>query len=39
MVDEFIIGDKVDIAGCLEINSFNGTESVQINLKDVMKAI
>ncbi len=39
MANEFIIGDKVDIAGCLEINSFNGTDSVQINLKDVMKAI
>ena len=39
MVDEFVIGDKVDVAGCLEINSFNGTDSVQINLKDVMKAI
>ena len=39
MVDEFVIGDKVDVAGCLEINSFNGTDSVQINLKDIMKSI
>jgi len=39
MVDEFVIGDKVDVAGSLEINSFNGNDSVQINLKDVMKAI
>ena len=39
LVDEFVIGDKVDVAGCLEMNSFNGTDSVQINLKDVMKAI
>ena len=39
MVDEFVIGDKVDVAGCLEINSFNGTDSVQINLKDVMRTI
>ena len=39
LVNEFVIGDKVDVAGCLEINSFNGTDNVQINLKDVMKAI
>ena len=39
MVDEFVIGDKVDVAGCLEINSFNGTDNVQINLKDIMKSI
>ncbi len=37
--DEFVIGDKVDVAGNLEINSFNGTDSIQINIKDVMKAI
>ena len=37
--DEFVIGDKVDVAGILEINSFNGTDSIQINIKDVMKAI
>ncbi|MBR0428299.1 MAG: single-stranded-DNA-specific exonuclease RecJ [Clostridia bacterium] len=39
MVDDFVIGDKVDVVGCLEINSFNGTDSVQINLKDIMKSI
>lgn len=39
LVDEFIIGDKVDVAGCLEINSFNGSDTVQINIKDVMKTI
>ena len=39
LVDEFVIGDKVDVVGCLEINSFNGTDSVQINLKDIMKSI
>ena len=36
---EFTIGDKVDVAGNLEINSFNGVDSIQINLKDVMKSI
>ena len=39
MVYDFVIGDKVDVVGCLEINSFNGTDSVQINLKDIMKSI
>ena len=39
LVDEYIIGDKVDIAGCLEINTFNGADSVQINIKDIMKTV
>ena len=39
LASEFTIGDKVDVAGNLEINSFNGVDSVQINLKDVMKSI
>ena len=33
------IGDKVDIAGNLEINSFNGVDSIQINIKDIIKSI
>ena len=37
--EEFLIGDKVDVVGTLEINSFNGFENVQINLKDIMKSI
>ena len=36
---EFKIGDRIDIAGNLEINSFNGVESIQINIKDIMKSI
>lgn len=39
LANEYLIGDKVDIVGMLEINSFNGTENVQINLKDIMKSI
>ena len=39
LADEFVIGDKVDVAGNLEINSFNGTDSIQINLKDLMKTV
>lgn len=37
--EEFLIGDKVDIVGSLEINSFNGMQSVQFNLKDIMKSL
>ena len=39
LVDEYLIGDKIDIVGSLEINQFNGMESVQINVKDVMKSL
>ena len=37
--EEFLIGDKVDIVGFLEINSFNGVDSIQFNLQDIMKSI
>ena len=37
--EEFLIGDKVDIVGTLELNMFNGIESVQFNLKDIMKSL
>ena len=33
------IGDKVDVIGNLQINSFNGMESIQINLKDIRMAL
>ncbi len=39
LADEYIIGDKIDIVGTLEINSFNGVDNLQINIKDVMKSI
>lgn len=39
LADDFKIGDKVDVAGSLEINSFNGVDSIQINLKDIMKSL
>ena len=38
IADEYTIGTRVDVAGNLEINSFNGAESIQINLKDIMKS-
>ena len=37
--NELLIGDKIDIVGSLEINSFNGCDRVQINLKDIMKSV
>ena len=36
---DYMIGDKIDVAGTLEINSFNGKEFVQINMKDIMKSL
>ena len=36
---EYMIGDKIDVAGTLELNSFNGRETVQINVKDIMKSV
>ena len=39
LVQEYKIGDKIDIAGNIEINSYNGIETIQINLKDIKKSI
>lgn len=39
IADDYLIGDKVDIVGVLEINSFNGNETIQINIRDIMKSI
>ena len=36
--EEYQLGDKIDIIGVLEINSFNGVESVQINMKDLRRS-
>ena len=35
--ENYLIGDKVDIVGSLEVNSFNGMEQVQIVIKDMRK--
>ena len=35
---EYTIGDKVDIAGMIELNSFNGIDNIQINIKDIMRS-
>lgn len=39
LADEYRIGDKIDVAGVLEINTFNGVDNLQINIKDIMKSI
>ena len=39
LANEYRIGDKIDVVGVLEINSFNGVDTLQINIKDVMKSI
>ncbi len=39
MSNEFKIGDKVDVVGNLEINTFNGVDNIQINLKDIIKSL
>ena len=39
MSNEYKIGDKIDVVGNLEINTFNGVDNIQINLKDVMKSL
>ena len=39
LANEYELGDKVDVVGNLEINSYNGRESIQILLKDMRKSI
>ena len=36
--EEYLIGDRVDVIGVLETNTFNGIESVQINMKDIRRS-
>lgn len=38
LTNEYLIGDRVDIVGNLEINHYNGTDTIQINLKDMRKS-
>lgn len=38
LAEEYRIGDKIDVVGTLEINSFNGFSSIQINMKDIRKS-
>lgn len=38
LVNDYLLGDRIDVVGSLEINKFNGKENVQINLKDIRKS-
>ena len=39
LANGYRIGHKIDVVGNLEINSFNGVDNIQINIKDLMKSI
>ena len=39
LTEEYLIGDKIDVSGMLELNAYNGEEIIQINIKDIMKSI
>ena len=39
LVEDYRIGDKIDVVGVLEVNTFNGVDTLQINMKDIMRAI
>ena len=39
LAEEYRLFDKVDVAGTLEINEFNGKKDIQINLKDIRRSI
>ena len=39
IAEKYLIGDKVDVVGSLEINDFGGNENMQINLKDIRKTV
>lgn len=39
LTEEYKIGDRVDVAGVLEVNTFNGVENLQINLRDLMRSV
>ena len=36
--EKYLLDDRVDVVGNLDINSFNGNESIQIVLKDMRKS-
>ena len=38
IADNFVVGDEVDVAFCLQLNYYGGQESVQLMLKDVKRA-
>lgn len=39
LVNEYKIGDKIDVVGMIEVNYFGGNQNLQINIKDVKGSI
>ena len=39
LAEEYLIGDRIDLACTLEINSFNKKEKIQLNIKDIRKSL
>lgn len=39
LIDDFLIGDKIDVAGTIDINTFNGVKNIQMTLKNIIKSI
>lgn len=35
---DYTLGDKIDVAGMIEVNTFNGVDNIQINIKDIMRS-
>lgn len=38
LANQYLLDDKVDVVGSLDINSFNGNENMQITIKDIRKS-
>lgn len=38
LVTEYLLDDKIDVVGTLDINTFNGNENMQITIKDIRKS-
>lgn len=36
--EQYLLDDKVDVVGTLDINTFNGNENMQITIKDIRKS-
>ena len=39
LADEYLIGDKIDVVGTLNVNSYNGYKNIVIELQDIRKSI
>lgn len=39
LVEQYIIGDKVDVVGNIQLNSYNNIDKVQIVLRDIRKTL